>query len=393
MTRDILGLEISDNISHYILMNNNFLLPDGFYDLLPIKAAQEFNLFIKLVDIFNSFGYSLVHPSMMEFEENFVLNASGSATMFRLVDPISHQTIVIRSDMTTQIARIATTKLISAPRPLRLSYIGQCLRMMSNMVRPNRQFSQAGVELIGSSSPGADEEIIELAVYVLRSIGIQQNITIDLIMPLLMRDILTGLNLTASEQDIVQNAFTHKDAKLLQNINSASAKILCQLLNMAGHHAATIKRLHELELSPKSRENIVRIETLINRLNLPENVSVTIDPSEYCADNYHTDFGFNLFVDNISEEVGRGGRYLLKQTEGAVGFTLYIDILLKIINNNNKQKNVYLPQKLKQKMADKLRSDGYAVIQELMPVSDIKFEAQRLGCDYYYDNDKLIKVN
>ena len=48
---------------------------------------------------------------------------------FRMMDPVSHRMVGVRADMTPQIARIAATRLAHAPRPLRLSYAGQVLRV------------------------------------------------------------------------------------------------------------------------------------------------------------------------------------------------------------------------------------------------------------------------
>ena len=52
-------------------------------------------------------------------------------------------------DMTVQVARIAVTRLKHEPRPLRLSYGGNVIRVRGNALKPERQFTQVGTELIG----------------------------------------------------------------------------------------------------------------------------------------------------------------------------------------------------------------------------------------------------
>ena len=81
---------------------------------------------------------------------------------FRLMDPVSQRMMAVRADMTLQVARIATTRLDNAPRPLRLSYAGQVLRVRGSQLRPERQFGQAGIELIGVDNAAADAEVIAL---------------------------------------------------------------------------------------------------------------------------------------------------------------------------------------------------------------------------------------
>eukprot|EP01035_Chromulina_nebulosa_P041538 gene41538-56199_t len=57
------------------------------------------------------------------------------------MDPGTRRMMGLRADMTPQLARIATTRLSHAPRPLRLSYAGQCLRVDPGQTAPddNRQ--------------------------------------------------------------------------------------------------------------------------------------------------------------------------------------------------------------------------------------------------------------
>ena len=77
---------------------------------------------------------------------------SGAAVAeqtFRLMDPDSQRMMGLRADTTPQVARIATTRLANAPRPLRLSYAGQCLRVRGSQLAPDRQIAQTGIELIG----------------------------------------------------------------------------------------------------------------------------------------------------------------------------------------------------------------------------------------------------
>src|SRR3546814_4732936 len=88
----------------------------------------------------------------------------SSDLTFRLMDPVSQRMMGLRADMTPQVARIATTRLKKAPRPLRLCYGGQVLQVRGSQLRPERQFAQAGVELIGAPEESADAEVVLLAI-------------------------------------------------------------------------------------------------------------------------------------------------------------------------------------------------------------------------------------
>src|SRR3546814_10103925 len=76
------------------------------------------------------------------------------------MDPVSQRMMGLRADMTPQVARIATTRLKKAPRPLRLCYGGQVLQVRGSQLRPERQFAQAGIELIGAPEGAGDAEAV-----------------------------------------------------------------------------------------------------------------------------------------------------------------------------------------------------------------------------------------
>lgn len=86
---------------------------------------------------------------------------------------------MLRPDLTTPIARMVATRLKDEPKPLRLSYLANVFRYDDVQVGFQREFYQAGVELIGSSSPAADAEAAALAVTVFNELGVN-NFNLDL---------------------------------------------------------------------------------------------------------------------------------------------------------------------------------------------------------------------
>ena len=133
---------------------NLALLPAGLRDLLPPDAEVEAAAVEAMMGCFAAHGYQRIRPPLLEFEDS-LLAGSGAAVAeqtFRLMDPVSQRMMGLRADTTPQVARIATTRLAGAPRPLRLSYAGQCLRVRGHHLAPDRQVAQAGIELIGSDS-------------------------------------------------------------------------------------------------------------------------------------------------------------------------------------------------------------------------------------------------
>lgn len=120
------------------------LLPAGLRDILPPEAGFEAEICETLAADFGSHGYDRVKPPLVEFEDSLTSGAGAavSADTFRLMDPVSQRMMGVRADMTTQVARIALTRLTDTPRPLRLSYTGEVLRVRGTQLRPERQFAQ-----------------------------------------------------------------------------------------------------------------------------------------------------------------------------------------------------------------------------------------------------------
>src|SRR5436309_10063671 len=189
------------------------LLPAGLYDLLPPEAEIEAELTARLTGVLASYGYERVKPPLVEFEET-LLSGTGSAMgsdTFRMMDPISHRMIGVRADMTPQVARIAATRLAHKPRPLRLSYAGQVLRVKGSQMRPERQIGQAGAELIGAGGPEADVEVIAVAGEALAALGVP-HLSVDITLPTLVPALAEAYGIAGQRAAALRAALDRKDA-------------------------------------------------------------------------------------------------------------------------------------------------------------------------------------
>ncbi|HKS87880.1 MAG TPA: ATP phosphoribosyltransferase regulatory subunit, partial [Stellaceae bacterium] len=187
------------------------LLPAGFYDLLPPEAEIEAAVTGRMMEVLAAHGYERVKPPLVEFEET-LLSGAGAAMAsdtFRTMDPASHRMIGVRADMTPQVARIAATRLAHKPRPLRLSYAGQVLRVKGSQMRPERQVGQVGAELIGAAGGAADVEAIAVAGEALAAAGVPY-LSVDLTLPTLVPAIAEAYGV-AGNQAALRAALDRKD--------------------------------------------------------------------------------------------------------------------------------------------------------------------------------------
>ena len=189
------------------------LLPTGLADVLPPDAAADSAAGERALALLRAHGYEQTAPPMLEFEESFLSGAGEhlARDTFRMMDPASQRMLALRSDLTPQIARIAATRLANAPRPLRLCYIGAVMRVSGGRAGAERQFRQAGAELIGSRRSEADAEIVLLAAGALRAVGVKR-VTVDLNVPRMAGETAAALGLPADAAPGLLAALDRKDA-------------------------------------------------------------------------------------------------------------------------------------------------------------------------------------
>lgn len=384
---------------------NKALLPAGLHDLLPPRAAQESATIAGIMDVFNSCGYEQVKPPLVEFESTLVgngANGGGSLAgqMFRLMDPVSQRMMAVRADITLQVARIAGTRMVDVPRPVRLSYAGQILRVRGNQLRPERQFAQVGVELIGLDDVAADVEVIILAAEGLRAAGISEP-TIDINSPALVANILSGIDLDDSAVSDLRESLDRKDAGATKEILRAqgvllsdSGKALCALIRTVGPADQVIEELKSIDLPDGARAEVQRLTDVVMGVStaLP-NLSLTLDPVEYRGFEYQTGVSFTVFAEGVRGELARGGRYITESGEAATGVSLYMDTILRALPEATPVSRLYLPTGTAFSVGQAQRADGWITVAALGDVQDAAAEATRLACSHILINDKPVAVD
>jgi ATP phosphoribosyltransferase regulatory subunit len=137
-------------------------IPPGTRDVLPDEMRELRRLNLALVEIFESHGYGEVATPTIEYDD-VLARAEGrtAGTAYRFFDE-SGEMLTLRSDMTVPIARLAATRYADAEPPLRLCYVAHAFRAVRPQRGQMREFSQAGVELIGAPAPQGTAEVVEV---------------------------------------------------------------------------------------------------------------------------------------------------------------------------------------------------------------------------------------
>jgi len=131
-----------------------------------LRAIQE-----RLALVFSQYGYTALDTPLLENAELFLrkLGAELVVRMYAFTDPGGNR-VGLRPECTASVVRRYLEIADRQPLPWRVQYAGPVFRYEPDGGR--RQFTQAGVELLGSSGPYADAEILEMAVSSLGLLGL-----------------------------------------------------------------------------------------------------------------------------------------------------------------------------------------------------------------------------
>ncbi len=358
-------------------MTMPILLPEGFRDRLPPQAEASARLERIVLDRLTEHGYARVAPSLAEFEEGMVagLGAAVSENLLRVTDPISQRTLVLRSDMTGQVGRIATTRLAGTPRPLRLCYAGEVLQLRAGQLRPERSRRQIGAELIGSDTVAAASEIASVALAALTAAGVG-GLTIDFTLP----DALDMFAADSVDPDRLEAIRTELDMKDAGALRAMGADAYLPLIEAAGPIDDALAALRAFDTDGILASRIDGLAAIAG--HLPAGVRKTLDPTERHGFAYQSWFGFTLYADDFVGSLGRGGAYAVQRADGsaeeAVGFSLYPDPLIDAGFGVKDKRRLFLPLGHDRAHADGLRQAGWITVAALSDADD----GQALGCTH-----------
>ena len=366
------------------------LLPAGLKDVLPPDAAFEAAVIERVLAELAGHGYERVKPPLVEFEENLVEGSGQAMAMdiFRVMDPVSRRMMGVRADMTLQIARIARSRLATAPRPLRLGYAGEVLRVKGGGLRPEREFAQVGFELIGNATPEGDSEVVRLVAESLAAVGVA-DLSIDLNAPTLVPAVCEALGLEGDAARAARHALDRKDAAAVEALRGEAGALLAALLAAGGPARTALPALAKLDLPEGARQSAADLGAVAELVaaTVPD-LGLTVDAVEHRGFEYHSGVSFSIFARAEAAELGRGGRYRVGDPasgEPATGASLYMHTVLHALSPTPGGRRIFLPLGTDLAVGTGLRAEGWVTIAGLQPADDPVVEAGLMRCGWVWD--------
>ncbi len=147
--------------------------PPATRDRVPAHNAVHRHLEASFARTAEAYGFVEVSTPMFERADLFTARSGPEIKNSLLTFHCDHEEYALRPEMTAPVCRmVASGALDGSPRPYKLFYIAPCFRYCSPHSGRTREFTQAGIELLGDPSPAADAEVIAAAYRFLRGLGI-----------------------------------------------------------------------------------------------------------------------------------------------------------------------------------------------------------------------------
>ena len=276
-----------------------------------------------------------------------------------------------------------------------MCYYGEVVRKKGTILRPERQFQQVGAEIIGSDSYKADVEIINLAYQTLKSIGVK-NIVIEISAPFFLENLLKTIKNAGLKKEL-KKFIEHKDINSCLKLIS-DKEIRNNISNLYSASGSLKKnKLKTLELNNNiSEEEIYRLNKIASLIKVSKNDSMNFDFFEIQKNQkYYKGIKFTFFAKGVRGEIAGGGRYNLKygnKNEEAIGYTCYMDTVVRASSFKNKNKIILMQFNTNPKIEKSLIKKGYTLFKTFDEKLDIKKQAKKFGIMYYLSNKMVKKI-
>jgi len=371
---------------------NRWLLPEDIADVLPAEARKVESLRRAILDLYQSYGYELVAPPILEFLDSLLTGTGSDLNLqtFKLVDQLSGRTLGLRADMTPQVARI-DAHLLNRAGVTRLCYAGSVAHARTPVGSSAREELQLGAEIYGCATWEADLEAITLLLKTLSLAGLEK-VYLDLSHAGILTGILDGQNLDKATIEALYGLLQSKDRpRLSQWATCLPAKVseaLMALTELNGPCSEVLAKAKKV--LPKHVEidqALADLERLVSAAaKLSANLELSVDLADLRGYQYHSGAMFAAYIDQLPQPIARGGRYdhvgqAFGRPRPATGFSLDLLTLASLSPVNVRKLAILAPwiddAELSKTIAT-LRSQGEVVIQ--IPAGTI-VEAAEYQCD------------
>ncbi len=150
-------------------------LPGGFRDYLPEDQMERNRIIEEIRSVFENFGFSPLSTPAVERKD---ILTGGDPDFDKQIFKLSNKEnkepgeIALRFDLTVPLARVISAYSKDIKKPAKLYQFGRVWRGERQQAGRYREFLQCDADIVGSSSPVSDAEIVAAAYQVMKNLGV-----------------------------------------------------------------------------------------------------------------------------------------------------------------------------------------------------------------------------
>jgi histidyl-tRNA synthetase len=367
-------------------------LPRGMRDFPPEEKILRDEVISVLKDIFELYGFSPLETPVVERWEVLSAKYSGGEEIlketFKLTDQGGRQ-LGLRYDLTVPLARFVGMNP-TIKRPFKRYQIGTVYRDGPIKKGRTREFYQCDADIVGSSSPLADAECVQLALDVFEKLGIDVEVKIN------NRKVLYELAQAAEiPEELTEAAILSLDK--LEKIGPDG--VLREMIERGIARTSAERFLSGAQdrEALKKGEGYRELEPVLSALQDPR---VVWTPSLARGLSYYTGTIYEVYAKNssVTGSLAAGGRYdnMIGQFLGgsekipAVGISFGLEPILEVLKEKH-------PNRIMRKTVTQvyvipfktLLAEGRAICQQLRRAgikTDMDFSAKGISDGLKYAN-------
>ena len=355
--------------------------PRGMRDWLPPQFYALRHMEDVLSRVAESFGYRRVETPVVEHFEVLAKKAGREVIneIYYFKDKAGRD-LGLRFDMTVPVAR-ALSYSLDMPRPVRWYYFTKVFRYDEPQHGRYREFYQFGIELVGSASPRADAEVLQVLAESLSAAG--------------AADYVVKINDRRAVDKMLETLglFAYRDAvyRALDKKLKLPREEVVAIMTSGGVSRDKAEKIYDMSSEVALQDAVDLLAGLDQGLGahyakLVKYLDVSTGLGRFRFDmsivrglDYYTGIVFEAFAGEYRLAVGGGGRYddLLELYSGiktpALGFAIGVERLMEAVGLHSVEKPldyyIYIfddeayPQAVA--VAKKLRGAGFSVAVEL----------------------------
>jgi len=318
---------------------SKFQIPEGMQDTLLGECVRKRCFEQKLRTLFSRSGFVEIETPILEYYRTFDDEVYGfdAHNVWKTFDR-QGRVLAIRPDSTIPTVRIAASRLINEPLPLRLCYIQNVAAFPAEGSASLCESTQAGVELMGEKSALADAEVIALAIQSLKESGLKE-FQIDLGQVAFFKGFMQEAGLLPEQTEVFRRYVEEKNMLAMQlylrecAVPGEVLKRLMKLPQLYGDESV-LEEAEAITGNSLCRAAILNLRQILSALDdYGCREYISIDLGMVHAVNYYSGMIFRGITGHLGQPLLSGGRYdglpaRFGRAMPATGFGLSINLMM-----------------------------------------------------------------